>query len=96
MKTALLSHFIHITLSKNATNDALETAMNKAIDWFRISENTWIFYTTSDATKWYVYLLRLSKKMVEFSSQSWTTPKRKGWMDKSFWQWVRKDRTKKT
>lgn len=89
-------YIIHVNLSKNSSTADLNEAMDKALDWYQISENTWIVYTTSDATKWYARLAPLTKTDGRVFISKLDNSDRKGWMDKSFWQWMRKDRSTKS
>jgi len=95
MSTAAF-YIVHINLSKKSSEEDLKKRMNKALDWFRISENTWVLYTTSDATKWYSRLSPLVKTDGHVFVCRLDNSDRKGWMDKAFWQWMRKDRSEQT
>ena len=89
-------YIVHINLSMKSSEEDLKKRMNKALDWFRISENTWVLYTTSDATKWYARLAPLVKTDGRVFIWRLDNSDRKGWMDKSFWQWMRQTRSEQT
>lgn len=85
-------YIVHVVLPKKTTSEELEKIMNKALDWYQISENTWVLYSTSNATKWYARLSPLVKDSGRVFICKLDKSDRKGWMDRSFWQWMRKDR----
>jgi hypothetical protein len=80
---------IHIIPGNGATKTAIEKKISLAVDWFRLSDNSYIVYTTSDAKKWNARL----KSVVRPNGYCLITVLHpedySGWMPKSFWTWLR-------
>lgn len=84
--------FYHITLIPQAgvSESLIERKMDTAVDWFRYSKFNWIVWTTSDAAKWAERLSELVKPDGTLFICRLDVSDRRGWMDKSFWTWLRK------
>jgi len=86
--------YLNIFINPKAefSREDVEKKINLSIDWFRYNENTYIVYTTSTIDKW---MLRL-KPLVEPNGRLFicemVTTNRNGWMQKDFWNWLRKKR----
>ena len=85
-------YVVYINRRKDVTYAALEEKMNLSHDWYRINENLWILCTTSDEDKWYARLSSLVKETGRLFICKLDMAKRQGWMDKSFWKWVRREK----
>lgn len=89
-------YVVHISSSAQASDDDVKKIMNKALDWYRVSENFWVLYSTSDAKKWNVRFKPVVNEDGRVFVCALDTSDRAGWMGKSFWEWFRKDRRPKT
>ena len=87
--------FLHIYLKPNngITNDDIEEKMNLAVDWIRYDDHVWIVYSTSDLKKWKSRLKPIAGDDGFYFVCELDPMQRVGWMSKSFWKWLRKDRT---
>lgn len=83
---------IYVDRKPDATYDQLKTQMNLALDWYRIKENFWVVYSTSDAEKLWSRLSPLVRDGGNAFICKLDISDRQGWMNKSFWEWFRKDR----
>lgn len=84
-------YMVYIDRKKNITFEDVEKKMNLANDWYRIKEDLWIVYSTSDPEKWYSRLSPLVKEGGNVFICRLDTSKRQGWMAKSFWEWLRRE-----
>ena len=93
----MTGRFLHIYLKPNPgiASSEIEAKMNLAIDWFKYDEHVWIVYTTSELGKWNERLKPIAGGTGTFFICEIDPTKRTGWMAKSFWAWLRKDRNKK-
>ncbi len=71
--------------------DELEKKMNLSYDWFRIRDNLWIIYTTSDKEKWMSRLTPLVESGGQLFICKLDTTERQGWMKKSYWKWLSRE-----
>ena len=84
---------VYIRRRDDAAYAELETKMNLSVDWFRIDENLWVLYTTSDAERWYARLSPLVKDSGRVFICRLDVTNRQGWMGKSFWTWLKREKT---
>ena len=87
--------FLHIAInfkSGAAKMKELEPAFNKALDWLRYAPNCWIVWTTSDPAKWYARLKPVLDEADTFFICKIDIDTRYGWLPKSTWNWINKDR----
>ena len=87
--------FLHIYLQPNTgvTDSQVEAKMNLALDWFSYDENVWVVYSTADMTKWKSRLAPIAGDSGRyFVCEADPTKERVGWMSKSLWKWLGKDR----
>ena len=84
------AHFymIHIERKKEISFDQVKEKMNLANDWFRIRENLWIVYSTSEPEKWYSRLSEYVLKEGQLFICKLAPEDRQGWMDQGFWDWL--------
>ena len=78
--------------------DAIEAVLNRAKDWFRYAPNCWIIYTGQNASWWYEKLHNIPGMEGHAGFLICEMPlnnreKRAGWLPKSVWDWINKDRT---
>jgi len=85
-------YMIYIDRNKDATYTQVEKKMNLAIDWYRIKTGLWIVYTTSDEEKWYSRLKPFVDPEGHVFICRLDVSYRQGWMKKSFWKWVRREK----
>jgi hypothetical protein len=86
-------YMVHITRASDVTYEQLEKIMNQSLDWYRINENLWILYTTSNAEKWHERLKPTIKESGRLFICKLDVSARQGWMDKGFWAWLRREKT---
>jgi hypothetical protein len=91
-----LFYVVHLSASVTATEDDVKTIMNKALDWYQVSENFWVLYSTSHAKLWRQRLKPVVKEDGRVFICALDHKNRAGWMGKQFWEWLRKDRAPKT
>lgn len=85
-------YVVHIKRSSVASYDDVKKAMDKAVDWYRISDSLWVIYTTNDADTWYARLSPLVKESGELFICALDISDRQGWMSKAFWKFVRREK----
>jgi hypothetical protein len=73
--------------------EEVEVVLNKAKDWLRYAPNCWLIYTERDPKTWNARL----KKIPWMAEQSYllcaVDPKiRAGWLPRSVWDWIGRDR----
>ena len=97
MGEAQFYHIMFEAPGMGPSDERLELQLNTALDWLRYAENCWIVYTTSDAKRWYERLGALAKdnKGHVFIAK-FDIGDRQGWMPKSVWDWLKKDREGKS
>lgn len=85
-----MAELLHIFVKPNEGSGQkdVEKQISKAVDWFRVSDEVYIVYTTSEAKKWNVRL----KSVVRPGGYCLITPMNpeefSGWMPKKFWTWL--------
>ena len=77
---------------QDVTYEDLEEKMDHALDWYRIRENLWVVYSTSNAEQWYERLRPLIKKSGNLFICELKASNRQGWMPENFWKWFDKSR----
>ena len=85
-------YFVYFDRLASATDEAVNEAMNKSLDWYRINKTTWIHYSSSDPEKIYARLAPLVKDTGNVFICELNIEKRQGWMKRSFWDWLKKER----
>jgi hypothetical protein len=85
-------YMVYIDRNKDVSYEKVEEKMDLSVDWYRIKENLWILYTTSDAEKWYKRLSPLAKNDGNILICELNINNRQGWMNKKFWKWVRREK----
>jgi hypothetical protein len=86
-----MADFLHIfvTPKKDVTREKVEEVLNKAVDWFRYYGGVYVVYTTSSVETWETRLLDLVKPDGSLFICKLDIKKRKGWMTKEFWNWIK-------
>ena len=90
----LKAAFYHIMLlpKDGVTEKQILKTMNLALDWFRLSSNDWVVYTTSDAKTWNERLLPIVKGGGNVFICRLDVTDRQGWVSKQFWEWLKCER----
>ncbi|MDF3980453.1 hypothetical protein P3W23_00365 [Luteibacter sp. PPL554] len=83
---------VYIKPSPDASADTIKEAMNKSLDWYRVSENFWIVYTARNAEVLYKRLKPSVKDPGRVFISRLDLTDRQGWMAKGFWTWLKKER----
>lgn len=86
-------YMIYIKRNKDNTYEQVKEKMDLANDWYRVKEDLWIVYSTSDSEKWYSRLSPLTKEDGRVFICQLETSARQGWMDKTFWKWLRREKS---
>jgi hypothetical protein len=83
--------YYHITLMPNpgTTSDQIEVKMNKALDWYRYSNNCYIVYSTVDIRIWMNRLKEFTGPQGTLFIIELNIKNRNGWMPKDFWDWLK-------
>ncbi len=85
-------YIVYIDRKKDVTYDQVKKKMDLSVDWYRIRENLWVLYTTSDEEKWYERLSPFVKKDGNLFICKLDVNRRQGWMDNGFWKWLRREK----
>ncbi len=85
-------YYVYVEKQDGVEEEKLEEAINKALDWYRINKSTYIFYSSSNAERLYARLSPLVKPDGSVFICKLDINERQGWMSKSFWAWLKKDR----
>ena len=85
-------YFVYIERRSDVSEVILEEVMDRAIDWYRLRDNVWIVYSTSDAEKWYNRLAPIVKDSGSVFICRLNPQDRQGWMARGFWKWLRRER----
>jgi hypothetical protein len=83
-------YVVYIERLPSVTFDELKQKMNLSRSWYRLDQKTWILYTTSDKDKWYSRLSPLVKDEGNLFICRLDNTERQGWMNKKFWEWMKK------
>ncbi len=87
-------YMIYVDHSKESTPSELEKVMDLSVDWYKVNDQLWIVYTTSDKDKWYSRLSPLVKPDGYVFICKLDTSDRQGWMKNGFWKWLRRENKK--
>lgn len=89
-----MAKFYHIYLvpKEGIDSDKVKAKMDLALDWFKYGKSIWVIYSTSDLKK----LMTRFKPLVDPRGNLFicelNISRRKGFMNKEFWSWLRKKR----
>ena len=89
-----MGKFLHIYIDSRNKFDIseIEKQMNLAVDWYRLDEKLYIVYTTSNISKWQERLIKFGNAGGIFFICQLDLNNRNGWMNKDFWEWLKKSR----
>ncbi len=80
---------IYIDRDPDVSYEDVKKKMDLALDWYRITSQYWIVYTTSDSEKWYSRLSRFVANSGKLFICRLDLSERQGWMSREFWDWMR-------
>ena len=94
-----MAGFYQVYLKPNKLNRVLyrplvEKALGKAFDWFRVTPNMWYICTSQDANEWFSRLQKYAKPEGYLLVIKLDIDDRQGWMSRSFWDWLKKNRAR--
>lgn len=89
-------YMLYIKRKPDVIYETVKEKINLSVDWYRINEELWILYTTSNAEKWYSRLSPYVKEGGNIFISKLDVSSRQGWMDKKFWKWLRREKDTKT
>lgn len=83
-------YYIFIEPNTNIKYAQIKKEMDKALDWFQISTNNWIVYSSSDIERWMQRLANYVKKDGSLFITKLDLSDNNGWMTIEFWEWLNK------
>ena len=90
-----MAKYLHIGFnfeSRPIPEAKLEKLFNTALDWTRYAPNCWILWTTSEPEEWYKYIKANIHENDKFFICELNVSNRQGWLPRSIWTWLQKDR----
>lgn len=78
---------------RSAPTQRIQEVLNKARDWVRYAPNCYILYTTADVQTWYGRLRDVIHERDHILVVELNIENRQGWLPKSIWDWIRRDRS---
>ena len=91
MPKAVFYH-IYIVPKEGISTETVKSKIELSLDWFKYNKSIWIVYSTSDTKKWMTRLKPLVESGGALFICELNTNNRNGWMNKKFWEWIRKER----
>ena len=90
--------YLHIFLKPKAgiSEESIKEKMNLAIDWYKYSDYCWVVKTTSNVTKWQTRLKSFVEPDGTLLILKIDPSQKQGWIAKGFWEWLKKDGSKKS
>ncbi len=85
---------IYIKPVPGVTKNSIEEVIALSLDWFRVSDDVYVVYSTSDAEKWNVRLTPIVRPNGYCLITVLHPEDYSGWMPKSFWTWLRSAKKK--
>jgi len=86
-------YYIYIVPQNNIPPDDITKKMNLCLDWFRFNMTSWVVYSTLDLNKLYARFEDLVKPEGNILIIKMNPNEGVGYMKKSFWEWVKKNRS---
>lgn len=83
-------YYIFIEPNTNITYAQIKNEMDKALDWFQISQNNWIIYSSSNIERWMQRLTNYVRKDGSLFITKLDLSGNNGWMTIEFWEWLNK------
>ncbi len=91
MSKAVFYH-IYIVPKDGVSQEDVEKKLDLALDWFRYEKSLYIVYSNAEIKKWMVRLKPLIEKGGRLFVCELNHQNRIGWMNRSFWNWLREKR----
>jgi hypothetical protein len=94
----MTTRFLHISFYFSDGDDRishLKPIFKKALDWCRYAPNCWIVYTSSSAERWYERFRPFISDEDRLLIVEISLDERQGWLSRSTWDWLDKDRSVK-
>lgn len=88
--------FFHVSFNFEGEKppvDELKEAFDKALDWVGYAPNCYLIYTVKDETTWYRRLKKIAPKDASIFVIEVNMENKDGWLPKSVWAWINKDRS---
>ena len=67
--------------------DLLVRQLDKALDWVRLTDNSWLLFTSNDPETWYTRFCKVSEDARVFITQI-DASRRSGFMPKRVWEFI--------
>jgi hypothetical protein len=93
----MATHFLHVAFYFADGDNKISTLkpiFKKALDWCRYAPNCWIVYTSSPVERWYRRLRPYITDEDGLFIVEINLEERQGWLNRSIWDWLDKDRSK--
>lgn len=78
-----------VSVGSKHTAEELEKAMDKSLDWFRLSNNYYVAYSTGTLDQWKTRLAALMEDGGYYLVAPLDMSERRGYATKAFWEWVK-------
>ncbi|MFA6151244.1 MAG: hypothetical protein WC716_07990 [Chitinophagaceae bacterium] len=83
---------IYLKPKEGIDEETITKKMNLSLDWFKYDKNNYIVWSTSDIAKWMTRLKPLAEPSGRLFICEIVSTNRNGWMNKDFWEWLKKER----
>ncbi len=87
-------YHVYLTPKPGVEIETIKKQFNLALDWFTYDRNNWVVYSNAPIQK----LMTRFKPLVEPEGRLFicelNSANRNGWMNKDFWEWLKKKRDK--
>lgn len=83
---------IYISPKVGVEEESVTKKMNLSLDWFKYDKSNYIVWSTSDVAKWMTRLKPLVEPGGRLFICEIVSNNRNGWMNKDFWEWLKKKR----
>ena len=80
---------MYLHRNNDVSNDVIEDKLDGLLSWYRVTDRFWILYTTKNAEKLYARMRPLIFESGSLFICKLDVSDRQGWMNKSFWNWLR-------
>ena len=83
---------IYVVPKEGISYETIEKKIDLGLDWFKYDKALYVVYSTSDVKKWMLRLRPLVEKDGRLFICELNISNRNGWMNRSFWTWLKKKR----
>lgn len=71
------------------------SALDKALDWLKISPSCWLIFTSSDSEVWFDRIRKVTEKWGDnFLIMELNPHNKQGWLKSSVWDWINDHKSK--